>query len=458
MKNSGAGFASPRWRRPLRWALMGTLVLLLLIPLGMVESVVQERHNTYRGVLREIAGLWSGEQVLTGPILLVPFTERYQVEKQHVGADGEKRVELTWKSCSRTAVILPRSLDLEGTMEPRVRRRGIYEASVYENEIRLSGHFDALQDTVGRLANPDRTTEIHWDRAALAIGLTQPRGIVRITSLSETDGLRFAPGALVTDVLPTGFHAPAVPVEADRFDFVIGLEIHGSGGFRLAPLGERTRATLTSSWTHPSFYGEVVPDAYEITESGFTANWDLSHLIRAYPQDWLAGTEVNLSEVTAGVRLFEPVDLYARVTRSVKYGLLFIVLTFLTLGLIELVSGSRLHLLQYLLIGLALALFFLLLIAFAEHRGFGQAYLIASATVVLLNSSYCLAVLPRRALAGLVAAVLGALYGTLYAILQAEDYALLSGTLLLVAALAATMFFTRKLGNETRVEAGERPD
>lgn len=448
MRTPGVGLSSSKRRRRVRWVLIGALMLLLMIPLGLVESVVQERHATYLGVLQEIAGLWGGEQVLTGPILLVPFTERFQVEEEYVTRDGEKKVHLTWKTRGKTAVLLPRSLELKGAMEPRARHRGIYEAMVYECELRLSGHFDELKRSVEALSTQDRLSEIHWDRSALAVGLTEPKGIVRVVSLSDSGGIRFAPGTLVTKILPKGFHVPGVPIEADRFDFSIELEIHGSGGFRLTPVGERTRATLTSSWGHPSFYGDVVPDTYEITEEGFKAEWDLSQLIRAYPQSWVAGAAADLSEVTTGVRLFEPVALYARVTRSVKYGLLFVALTFLTLGLIELVSGTRLHLVQYLLIGLAMALFFLILIAFAEHRGFGEAYLIAAATVVVLNSSYCLAVLPRRALGALVAVVLIALYGVLFTILQAEDYALLSGTLLLVAALAATMFFTRRLGRE----------
>lgn len=459
MNATGAGIASSRtskWSTQLRWIVVGLLVLLLLIPLGMIQSVVDERHSTYLGVLREIAGLWSGEQVLTGPLLLVPYTEHFQVEKEVETRDGERKTELVWRQRGRRAVVLPRSLALEGTLEPRHRRRGIYQANVYVNRFRLTGSFDGLPSTLAALSGPEERTEIHWQRAALAIGLTEPKGIVRVDWLSDAAGdLRFAPGTLATDLLPTGLHVPGVPIAGDRCEFAIEIEIHGSGGFRLAPVGERTRGHLASSWTHPSFYGDVLPDRYEITASGFTADWDLSHLIRAYPQSWIEGAEVDLGEVTTGVRLFQPVDLYARVTRAVKYGLLFVALTFLTLGLIELASGTRLHLLQFLLIGLALALFFLVLIAFAEHLGFALAYLVAAATVVLLNSAYCLAVLPRRRLAVLVAAVLAALYSVLYAILQAEDYALLSGTLLLVAALAATMFFTRRLGSESTPRPAE---
>jgi inner membrane protein len=202
---------------------------------------------------------------------------------------------------------------------------------------------------------------------------------------------------------------------------------------------------LWSDWPHPSFVGSVLPAAREISSEGFSADWTIPLLNRSFPQDWTEGAPIAIDEIEAGVRLFEPVGLYDRVTRAVKYGLLFIVLTFLTLGLIEYVTDARLSLVQFLLIGVALALFFLVLIALAEHIGFGLAYLIASATIITINTLYCAAILRRRGLAFAVAGVLVSIYGVLYLILKAEDYALLGGTLLLLVALTVTMYFTRRV-------------
>ncbi len=189
----------------------------------------------------------------------------------------------------------------------------------------------------------------------------------------------------------------------------------------------------------------MLPVERAVGDDGFSAEWAIPLLNRSFPQAFTAGAAVAIDEIEAGVRLFEPVALYDLVTRAVKYGLLFVALTFLTLGLIELVTGLRLSLVQFLLIGFALALFFLILVALAEHLGFATAYVLASATVVALNTLYCAAILRRRGTSALVGGVLAALYGVLYTILKAEDYALLGGTLLLLVALSVTMVLTRRI-------------
>jgi inner membrane protein len=242
---------------------------------------------------------------------------------------------------------------------------------------------------------------------------------------------------------------------AEKLEFRLPMVIRGSGSIEFLPLGETTHASFSSVWPHPSFSGAVLPATRDISNGGFTASWSIPLLNRSYPQAWTDGEAVDIHEIEAGVRLFEPVALYDLVTRSVKYGLLFVTLTFLTLGLIELVLGVRLSLVQFLLVGAALAMFFLMLVAFAEHLGFTLAYVLASAIVVTMNTSYCAAILRRRRTALLVGGVLTAIYGVLYTILEAEDFALLGGTALLTAALAATMYFTRRL-HEPKPEISSR--
>ncbi|HSO21926.1 MAG TPA: cell envelope integrity protein CreD, partial [Chondromyces sp.] len=231
------------------------------------------------------------------------------------------------------------------------------------------------------------------------------------------------------------------------------IAVRGSGSLQFLPLGETTRAVIRSEWPHPSFVGGVLPATREITDAGFSAQWTIPLLNRSYPQAWTDKASVAIDEIQAGVRLFEPVALYDLVTRAVKYGLLFVALTFLTLGLVELVQNVRLRLVQFLLIGVALAMFFLILIALAEHMGFTLAYVLAASTVLAINTLYCAAILRRRSTALLVGAVLAAIYGILFVILEAEDFALLGGTLLLVAALSVTMYLTRRI-NEPGTTAG----
>lgn len=433
--------------RKLRLVVIGLLAILLLIPLGWTESVVSERHHTYQGVLREISGMWSGEQTLTGPLLVVPFTERFQKEEEYRTNTGERKTQLKWVVNHRRAVVLPQELEVEGHLEPETRKRGIYEAKVYQNKLKLKGLFKSPKTSIEGFFGSGSETEVHWKKAIVVVGLTEPKGIGRIEALDwQGQVSSFSPGTrLNEDLLARGFHAPVSVNPEDSMSFALEFVVRGSEGFRLTPVGERSRITIESSWPHPSFYGDLLPNQYETSPKGFTAHWDLSHLIRSYPQIWVEGEGIQLGEVTSGVRIFEPVTLYAKVTRSVKYGFLFIALTFLTLGLMELVQREKISYIQYLLIGSALALFFMILVAFGEHLGFHWSYLIASVIVICLNGLYSLAVLPRKLLAAMVTGVLTGLYAILYVILQAEDYALLGGTLLLVVALALTMFFTRNL-------------
>lgn len=208
---------------------------------------------------------------------------------------------------------------------------------------------------------------------------------------------------------------------------------------------------MSSTWAHPSFYGDLLPTSRKVNDSGFEAKWTATHLVRSYPQLFLKGSNNNLSIAmfSTGVRLFEPVTLYTEATRAVKYGFLFIALTFLAMALIEIVSGVRPSFIQYFMIGIALAMFYLLLIALAEHIGFNRAYTVAGITVILMISSYCLTVLNRKRLTFITSTVLVALYAILFTILRAEDYALLAGSILLTSALAITMFFTRNIHKQT---------
>ena len=440
--------------RPVRWIAIAVLALVLLIPLKMVESVVRERYATYQEVVADIAGSWSGDQVLAGPILVVPYNEKIERRDEVVTPDGEKRIVQRWESCRRRAVVLPDSLNVTATLVPETRQRGIYQVQVYTAEVVVSGAFRNPRAAVEALSSVERLEDIEWSKAVVGVGLSDPRGIVEAGG-GELDGhaVQPRPGTTLSEIVPHGFHTAVGATASDGLDFRLPLVIRGSGSLRFLPLGETTRATLRSAWPHPSFIGDVLPVERAIGDDGFEAEWTIPLLNRSFPQAFTADSAVAIDEISAGVRLFEPVALYDLVTRAVKYGLLFIGLTFLTLGLIELVTGARLSLVQFLLIGFALALFFLILVALAEHIGFSTAYVLASSTVVALNTLYCAAILRRRTTAALVGGILAAIYCVLYTILKAEDYALLGGTALLLVALAVTMALTRRL-HEPRARQG----
>ena len=434
------------WARPVHMTAIAVLALLLLIPLLMVESVVRERNARYQEVVADIAGSWSGDQLLAGPILTVPFTERIEVRDEYVTPQGEKKVSERWESRRRRAFVLPAALEIDGTLSPEKRHRGIYRVQVFTAELVVSGAFRDLEAAVEALSPADRLESIEWSEAVIGFGLSDPRGIVAVEGFELNGaGALPQPGTGLVELLPRGFHVPAGGLVADNLEFRLPITVRGSGSLQFLPLGGTTRAVIRSEWTHPSFVGGVLPATREITDAGFSAQWTIPLLNRSYPQAWTDKASVAIDEIQAGVRLFEPVALYDLVTRAVKYGLLFVALTFLTLGLVELVQDVRLRLVQFLLIGVALAMFFLILIALAEHMGFALAYVLAATTVIAINTLYCAAILRRRSTALLVGAVLTAIYGILFVILEAEDFALLGGTLLLVAALSVTMYLTRRI-------------
>lgn len=449
MANNNAEFGRQlisKLGRPVRLILVAVVALVLLIPLQMVESVVRERYCTYQSVVADIAGAWSSDQRIAGPILVVPFTEKIEVKDEFITPQGEKRFTQRWEERHRRAVILPDVLNYDGSLTPESRRRGIYEVQVYTADLVVSGEFRNLQSVVESLSTKEQLETIEWAKAVVGFGLSDPRGIV------EVDGFDFngqsaqpRPGTTVDAIVPRGFHVAVGEALGDDLEFNLPLVIRGSGSLSFLPLGETTRGSLRSDWPHPSFTGDVLPADRVINDAGFSADWTIPLLNRSYPQAWIAGSGVDVGEIEAGVRLFEPVALYDLVTRAVKYGLLFIALTFLTLGLIEYVFEVKLSLVQFLLIGVALAIFFLILVALAEHIGFTAAYILASSIVVVMNTLYCAAILPRKSISVLVGAVLAAIYGILYTILKAEDFALLGGTLLLVVALMVTMYFTRRI-------------
>ena len=443
----GARLKSLAGSLTVRTLVIGVLALLMAIPLAMVADMVAERHRLYRSVLSEIAGIWGGQQVIEGPALIVPYVEKHLVEETVKDqSTGKETTNSKVILKHRTAVALPRELDVDVELHEQVRHRGIYNALVYTAEIRLRGqierpNIDGLSEHLHR---------IDWDRAYLVLSLADTRAINEVSGLSWNGRPQsLAPGTRLSELFGNGFHAPleALDPDAESHAFDLSLSINGSQGIRFAPFGQDTRIRMTSSWPHPSFQGSALPAAYDTRDDGFEASWSISHLARNYPQLFTHSAHpVDLSEFLVGVDLFEPVFLYSKITRAVKYGLLFVGLTFLTFLIFELISSARLRFVQYGLIGIALSLFYLTLLSLAEHIDFRRAYLLASAVNIGMITLYTGAALRSWARAGIVLALLSTLYTLLFSLLHMEDYALLMGTALLLAVVSVLMYLTRDLG------------
>lgn len=418
----------------LKAVLIGVIVLLLLIPLAMLKSVVTERAGLREEAYQRVAEGWGGELTVGGPMLIVP-TER------RVTIDGKETV------LREEVYLMPAKLDadLDVKLDPEPRYVGIYAVPVYLSTVRLQGEFDfsSLRSFVS-----DSGVEFIWSQSRLRLPLNT------VGSLREIQQANFA-GQQVK--LGPGGPGPYPGIEAwvdlsqlhqtpgATFDF--GAVIAGSRAVAILPLGSVTSVQLNADWPHPSFQGSSLPVERTISDTGFQARWQVLELNRSYGHIWRDGTvtEEMVRRSAVGVSLFQPVDIYQRGERAVKYAVLFIALTFLTFFAWEQVTRNRLHPLQYLLVGLALSMFYLLLIALSEHIAFALAYVTAATALVSLIGTYLAGAL-RSTWRGVIAGgVMSLVYGLLYMLVLSENYSLLLGSIILFAALAAVMLATRRV-------------
>ena len=453
-----------------RSIVVGVLALIMLIPLGMVGGIVNDRSYLYQSVLNDIAGTWGGEQVLLAPVLVIPYTDKILKQETVTEKSGKTQTIDKIFYSKHSAKFLPEKLSLDIDLGEQFRKRGIYNSLVYTADINVDASF-AAPDVSVLSENIDK---IHWDKAYVTIGLSDTRAINNVSSLNW-DGAEqtLAPGTDLT-ALHQGYHAVIDDFSPEgSHSLKVSMNINGSSSFMFAPFGETTKVKIKSSWPHPSFLGSVLPAEHTITDDGFIAHWEIPHLARNYPQKWshddahapmqwepaidAVNTRVmrqkmitstgrlNLYEFTAGVRMFEPVSLYSQITRAVKYGILFIGLTFLTFLIFELTVKAKLHYVQYGLIGIALSLFFLILLSLSEHMQFIKSYLVAASTTIGMITFYTLVALKSLNRTAVIFVLLTSLYIVLYSLLQLEDYALLMGTALLVLVVMVLMFITRNL-------------
>lgn len=403
------------------------LLAFLLVPLRMIEGLVAEREARRRATVAEIGSTWGGAQTLLGPVLVLPHrvTRKESVETAH-------------------AAFLPERLKVDGALVPERRRRGIFEVVVYTGTLAVSGTLPA-SDVRALGLDPEN---VAFADAFLSVALTDTRGI-REEPVLLFDGARvsFRPGAGDGGLGAAGLHAPLPAFDPGKpHTFSFTLRLQGTESLSVAPLGASTEASLASPWPSPSFSGSFLPETRRTGPDGFTAAWRVSSFGRAYPQSWKACPPSDaIARSVFGARLFLPADAYQQTTRALKYAVLFVGLTFLAFALFEVLGGVRLHPLQYLLAGFALALFYLLLLSLAEHAGFGPAYLAAAAATTLLIAGWGAFVLAAAARAALLGAGLATLYGYLYVLLRLEDWALVLGAVALFAILSGVMFGTRRV-------------
>lgn len=424
---------------------IGALMLGLMIPLAMIEGVVSERSAYRYQAKSSIAESWTGEQRFLGPVLVVPYS-RKQTRKVWDKKLEDYRREAYYKS--ERLFILPEDLGIQADIATEERYRGIYAIPVYNAALAVQGVFNNRK--VLELLKQSNIT-VDWGKVFVSLIISDIRGIVTQPLLSWNDKeLEFISGSGL-DQQGNGMRAIITGLkntEPASYAFSFEVHLHGMESLQFSPVGKSTRVSISSDWLHPSFIGRYLPGERKINQQGFNATWQVSSFssdmerIVELCQQGSCDSYINNS---FGVSLLQSVDIYQQTERSVKYAILFISLTFVAFFLFEVMGSLRFHPMQYLLVGCALSIFYLLLVSLSEHISFGRAYLIASLTNAGVIGLYISAILRNWLRATVFTCLLLLLYTMLYIILCSEDNALLMGSLLIFAILALVMMITRKL-------------
>ncbi len=408
------------------------IMLLLLIPTEMIKSIISERETLRFQAISDVSSMWAEEQLLNGPVLAIPVL--YENDQDNKKIQGIKYLK-----------VLPEELRIKGSVTPTKLKRGIYDVIVYRSVISFSGSFDLNENLFLIDAK-----QILVDQAFLTFGISDLRGIEDELKLKWQDQeLRVNPGSRLTDLINSGVtvQIPEISInEGMKYEFQMNLNLQGSQNISFVPLGNITHVELDSNWPSPSFIGKFLPDQREITGDGFKAYWKILQLNRNFPQSWMDPDQSqNISDAAFGVNLIMSIDDYQKSMRSAKYAVMTIALTFLIFFLVEILNKRKIHPFQYGMVGLALCLFYILLVSISEYLNFNLAYLISSVAIISMISLYSLSVFKVIKLSLLLIATLISIYGFLYVTLQLTDFALLLGSIGLTIILGLTMYFTRNV-------------
>ncbi|CCO45024.1 putative Inner membrane protein CreD [Vibrio nigripulchritudo SOn1] len=408
------------------------LFLLLQVPVSMIDGLISERSYRQDEVRADIARSSSGEQRVIGPFININYTETITNNEKEYTVD-------------RQAFILPESFNLTSHLESFEKYRGIYKARLYQAQTSVHGHFD--------MSLIDELSDYHIDSVSLVVGIRDSRGLINLGDLSlNGQAIEVVPGTGMNQ-MAQGFHNKLDIRTLDTsepLNFDLNFLLQGMGTLQISPIGKNTQVALSSSWPHPSFIGDYLPTSSDINESGFEAKWSTNNfstnITQLFDQCLSDNTQCyELESRQMGVDLIDPVDHYLKSHRAVNYSLLVITLIFASFFLLELFQARPIHPIQYGFVGLALAVFYLLLISLSEHTGFNWAYLVSAVASTGLLGVYVAGMLSNTKHGAIFGASLLILYGLLFGLLQAESYALLMGTLLCFVVLSFVMVLTRNV-------------
>lgn len=404
------------------------LTLLMLIPIGMVKSLIKEREGNKVAEQTEMSDRWGGRQLLTGPVLVIPYKQSLAVGN----------------TASSFVYCLPEEYNVIGDIKPEERTRGIQKILSYQSTMHVEGKF-IFPDYKSLDVNE---ALIQWDEAYIVVGISNLQGVKnKIVFNINGHPQEILANVADNDLIRSGVMIK-IPLSATdigkSYNFDFDLVLNGTDGLHFLPVGKQTNVHLNSTWKSVAYTGDYVPTEKADVKEGIDAEWNIFDYNRSYTQMW-EGKNDSFGSTKLGLDLLLPVDHYQKTMRAVKYAIMFIALTFLVFFMVELLSKKRIHPVQYLLVSFALVLFYSLLLALSEHIGFDWSYLISALAIVILITAYSHSIFKSRKQTLFMGLFLSGLYIFLYVVIQLEDMALLLGSIGLFIALAIVMFVSRKI-------------
>ena len=420
---------------------IATLVLVLLVPSSLVNNLIDERASRQDEMMRDVSDKWSGSQVIKGPVLVIPY-------KKQITGMGTSNKEVT-REIIENLYILPDNLHIKAGLSTQILHRGIFDVAVYNSLVKVSGNFSKAD-----LASLSLTADqLLLNKARIVFSISDLKGLKNNPVIKANDQTLTAEPVFDNASVFGGGLQVAIDISGAKdgnVPFEYALDLKGSQNLSFLHLGKTTDVEASGTWSSPSFDGRYLPDERTVNKEGFKARWRMLYYNRPFPQQWinndiLLNNDKKLGDAIFGVKLRLPVDQYQKTMRTSKYALLIIMLTFISLFLTEVIRKQRIHIFNYVLIGIAMIIYYSLLLSFSEQVGYNYAYLIASASTIALVSVFIASLLKNKMAALLFAFILSVFYAFIFVIIQLEDFALIIGSIALFMVVAILMYFSRKI-------------
>ncbi len=448
-------FQNPGTKITIKLGLIFILVLFLLIPKFMILDLVDERQLISEQVKEEVSAGWANDQIITSPALVIPYNI--------ITKDDDGKIVTSSKS---NLIIYPEQLDVNGSLDTQSKYRSLYKVLLYESKLGFKGKFEIPEIKEVGLQG----AIFDYEDAYIAMGISDLKGIqstVQLTWNGQKTKVRpglndlqfrysnivqnskkqpeFTDSGIAYFAVKTGMSAPVnLDISNNIYNFSFDIDIKGSNTLMFSPMAKNTSVKINSPFPDPSFIGEFLP-SHTTSPSGFDAEWNVLEYNKSLPPFQKSNNMIDIGTNLFGVKIVEPIDNYSKTHRAGKYMILFVILTFLVVFLTEIVEKINIHIFQYTLIGLALAIFFTLLLSISEFWGFDLAYSGAAAATIGLIFLYSLGMFKNKKSSGLLLGLMVALFAYIYIIIQLEKTALLAGSIGLFVIIALTMYVTRKI-------------